>query len=328
MEKIPLDSPRWEELDGSSVQVPILISRVMSDVNLDSSDDLRELADYMIHQFSCREVTYAVVPYIAEKISRSDLNKSLSALHLLGTIGAVHDIEIDRLSDRGLIPPFIEALSIAERSCIKAILLGGWSLEQLYDLLVASFGASGHPLGKLVMDSMVAYQEAESSAECPQCGEQIDVVVSNDGMRVLDNTNSIVGTIRSMPSSIVDTENFHIPSRNDNTWTAIGKRLQQHLETGEHDEFTIQHLRLSISLSFAGVCRASDIRAAFSLFGSLLSLYNFDAQGRRYFHALDMISCSNCGSSFIFAENWWGVKAPSVNTCWSYAPVDSDPCNS
>jgi hypothetical protein len=91
-----------------------------------------------------------------------------------------------------------------------------------------------------------------------------------------------------------------------NPWAEVGRALRTLLRTGGLEPEVARHVEAAALAAEAGVGPEMGGGLAFSLLGSLLVLKGHAEVAPRYFHAWDRITCPVCGSSFVFADRWWG----------------------
>jgi hypothetical protein len=75
-----------------------------------------------------------------------------------------------------------------------------------------------------------------------------------------------------------------------------------------------EHLQVAAAIAEQGLRADSEVGAAFSLLGAMLSAKGFTDPALRYFHAWDVVACPICAAEFVFCDHWWGgVGAGSSN---------------
>ena len=87
---LPLDSPLWSELDaffGGPKNMPHVLSEWVDSVGFDQEmTNYRELHEVFLHQGTTTNIAYAVVPWILNHLSRSELQQQASYLHDIGLV--------------------------------------------------------------------------------------------------------------------------------------------------------------------------------------------------------------------------------------------------
>lgn len=308
--KLPLDSARWRELQSTTVtsaDLPKLIRQIQIQKRLSNSKPFVKLIDRIIHQFDCCEATYAVVPYLVEIGDGLLLEERLEIWNWVGTIAATYDVSEDPAPE-DLLPTFQSALQVAEVGCIDTLIGKNWDLEDSYNLSVDAFGLAGHALGKLTMDKMVAYDDAESAARCPNCSEEVEVAVFDAGLVVVGEGNSSDPAPPNPERLLANPTAFEVATRSPNPWASIGNALRTLAQQAIDRPSVLAHLEAAASVAEGGL--TPDVKAgpAFSLLGGLIMLKGFPEPAMRYFHAWDRISCPYCESEFVFADHWWGLQ--------------------
>lgn len=88
---LALDSPRWSELDtffGEPENVPKVLAEWVESVGFDAQRTiyLRDLHELFLHQGTTTNVAYAIVPWLVNNLSRSELHNQASYLTDVGWV--------------------------------------------------------------------------------------------------------------------------------------------------------------------------------------------------------------------------------------------------
>lgn len=87
---LPLDSPRWTELDtffGEPKNTPHVLAEWVDSVGFDQeTTNYEELHELFLHQGTITNTAYAVVPWMINHLSRSDRNQQACYLHDIGLV--------------------------------------------------------------------------------------------------------------------------------------------------------------------------------------------------------------------------------------------------
>lgn len=88
---LPLDSPRWSELDtffDRPDKVPKVLAEWLDAIGFDQEMTiyLRDLHELFLHQATTTNVAYAIVPWLVNNLSRSELHNQASYLTDVGFV--------------------------------------------------------------------------------------------------------------------------------------------------------------------------------------------------------------------------------------------------
>ena len=87
---LPLDSPRWSELDtffGKPENLPNVIGEWVASIGFDQeARNYNELYQLFLHQVTTTNAAYAVVPWMAEHLSRGQKEDQASYLSDIATV--------------------------------------------------------------------------------------------------------------------------------------------------------------------------------------------------------------------------------------------------
>jgi hypothetical protein len=309
-ERLPLDSPRWTQLatfGGNAGDVPSLIRRIQAERSFTSESAFAEFVDRVFQQFSVREAVYAAVPHLVDLGETLPQDQSAELWVWIGTVAACAAV-----SEHPVPPEFAdayaEALATAEVHCVTALASGRLEVFEAYQIGVAALGLAGHRLGLLVMDNYSPEEDAETSAVCQACGKQIQVAAFDEGLVVEDQDFHGYPQPPTPPRAFNEATFLDTEVRSNSPWRQVEDALSRRVKPEGTTSLPASHISTAIKTARVGMPPNVAAGAAFSLLGSLLALNDGRTSARRYFHAWDEIECPFCGSRFVFADSWWGMK--------------------
>lgn len=255
------------------------------------------IKDYIWEEGTCYSDFFIVVPYLIRIASNLRIHESKDLWSYLGCWTATQekyrvDISKDVLADFDL------ALAKAEKACIKQIM----SVEKLNDqdaiyLYASLFSFAKHRFGYMTLAGYKDDIVGTSIAECPN-GHVTDYSIYNSGIVCYEEHENPC----KIPMN--DDYNYILSSKSDNPWNEFIPKFRKILLTDSIDEELKSHFNLSCRIAQNGVTPFIEMRYAFSLYGCLLFCNGTIDLSMRVLHGLDIICCSECGESYIFADGW------------------------
>jgi hypothetical protein len=262
------------------------------------------LRDRFFQQYSCSAAAYAAFPHLVDIGAAIPSTDAADLWFWLGAIAACHDVAFDH-PPSDLLPAFYAARGAAEPHAIDALLRTKRDAVSTYELIEAAIGLTGNPLGKLVMDHMGPYDDAGTNVQCPRCDEAVTVAVFDTGWIVEEPDQDYPNPPSERP--------LHAPAeaaldqRDPNPWGPFASKLRE-LAGGVPPESALSpHLRLAANVMDRGISERTPPGAVFSVIGSLLMLKGHGQHAPRYFRAWGRGACPTCKTSFVFADQWWGL---------------------
>ncbi|MBN1959987.1 MAG: hypothetical protein JW841_03505 [Deltaproteobacteria bacterium] len=308
---LPLDSPQWKTLklsSGKAGSIPNSIRQFSSNPNFKGKlfDSIWQSA---YHQYSLYDAMFAIIPHLVSIADALPAEKCLNLWLVVGGAAAMYDPKIEH-APSNLLPGYEQAIAHAEPRCLENLQTAKLKLNEAYNLIVAAIGLAGHAVGKMEMDNMFAYDDAESKVICPKDESEIIVSVNDWGLAVIsyDDDDPPSPPPKNARAPLANPGTFKGSKRTPNPWQNIGAELRD-LATKKNLLAGVQpHIEIAAAVAEAGVTAKVKPGAIFSLIGALLTYKGFPKPALKYFHLWDSIECPNCQSKLIFADNWWGLR--------------------
>jgi hypothetical protein len=309
-DRLPLDSPRWSQLDtfgGDARDLPELIRQIQRERRFGRDSAFAGFVDRVFQQFSVREGLYPTVPYLVDLGEQLSEDQASELWKWIGTTAACAAVSEHRVPSE-FAEAYTEALATAERACVNTLMKREWEAFDAYELGVAALALGGHRLGLLVMDNYSPGDDAETAAVCPRCGKQIQIAAFNEGLVVQDQAFQGYPNPPQPPQPFNEASVSDVSPRNPNPWRQVADTLSARVDPDDAPPLPASHIATAIKVASLGISQGVTAGPAFSLLGCLVALNGERELVRRYFHAWDDLKCPFCFSQFRFADSWWGMK--------------------
>ncbi|MFD9129225.1 WD40 repeat domain-containing protein [Kitasatospora sp. NPDC059571] len=173
--KLPLDSPRWDELDGVRVEDVRALLEEMASAVTGSDDGWAEtwtyVADGLMQQSTVTNGAYAVVPHLVETAAAAPAGRFTDLWAGIGLmLTADHRPPVPADLEAG----FGAALRAAERAAVRELLAGGVPAAACTDLVLGGVALAGHHTGAVLWQFLHPHK-ADHLLLCPGCESESEI---------------------------------------------------------------------------------------------------------------------------------------------------------
>lgn len=305
---LPLNSPRWNELGSFGVspnRIPFILQKLLEDPIKPVNSSLIELMNAIFHQYDIADAAYFVFPYFVDIHARyKKTNPYLFGL--IANIAATAKVdEIDLPLD--VRRAFLETLIYFEQIAISNLIKKGQPFADIFGSCMDALAFSRHCCGKLLMDVLGRDGAKHTSLICPQCQQQMEVELFEEGLVVIERGQDLRPPEPPRPYVLP----LFLPhnERKPNPWHDAGSFLSQESQLEAISEVEHLHVEMSIRLCSQGVNPNVPVEEVFSLIGAILLTHGFSSSARSFFRLWDTVMCSKCEHVFVAAKGWWGCEA-------------------
>jgi hypothetical protein len=174
MNMLPLDSPRWKELQAPGCDISEVIN-LLRQLGTDSRREaLDELGSVLCANSDIHSGSYAAVPHLIAAAEREDPSGRSEYLFVLGAVAAWGPLGPGAPKD--IYEDFEKSLERGTRMAFES-LRPGLSQSDVISLLVVLCAIRGRPRVARRLESLLQDDPKwqEVSGECPSCGESVNV---------------------------------------------------------------------------------------------------------------------------------------------------------
>jgi hypothetical protein len=303
--QLPLDSPLWSRLETFGVppgRIPLILKRLVEGP-VDSMDPaLDELVSAIFHQYSLTNATYAVFPYLTA-IHHRYAKTNPALFYLAANIAASGKVDQTDLPFE-VREAFLEALVDFETIATSRIVGKGQPFGEVYNACTAAMAFSRHCCGKLLMDGLESEGTQNTGLICPQCDDQLEVVLFPEGLVVMQPGRKSRPPEPPKPLAPPQVRSYAL--RQPNPWQVVHSFLLDEAHPAGVSGVETLHVEMATRICAAGLGPNVPPEDAFSLLGTILLAHGYISNARRFFHLWDTVSCPNCRTTFIAGRGWWG----------------------
>jgi hypothetical protein len=186
---LPLDSPRWAELNSSCGGDGHLALRLIQGICSGAAEGFAELSEQCCHQLGLGSVAYAAVPYLVEIARSLPLRRRIEPLAIVGLVAACRAAFPSSAPPipNGLGGAYAESQRAALSLAAQAIGEEGWRPAESNTLL-AVLGAL-HGRCDLAIHLYLGCNR-DGGLSCPECGEYIRWSEQPDGLSIAEADHS------------------------------------------------------------------------------------------------------------------------------------------
>ncbi len=174
--KLPLDSPRWRDLDGvKAEEVKALLEQLASAADSEDGDAWRRswtsLTGGLLDDATVSDGAYAALPHLVEAAAALPSGQSVDFWVDLGCIVTAEDrppVPAD------LAAGFSAALRAAEGAAIRSLLSAGASAQDCAQLVLACVAFAGHHAGDTLW-RLHGLRESSLQLVCPGCESDTEI---------------------------------------------------------------------------------------------------------------------------------------------------------
>lgn len=304
LRKLSLDDPRWADLSapwpGVAGKVPSLLDALQSNPSFDFSgrSAWAELHDFIYHQGSCYESTYATVPYLVELGLDHPPDRSEELWISVGYIAANYRVDGEPIP-RDLAPAFQTALKIAESRCLEVLLSEPWNGEESCYLALAAVALSGHPVGLLITTDLML-DDSVREATCPGCEANFVFSLQDAGIATYSSDppreDFPLEPDESQPRRVAALR--CIGGEQDSPWRRVAEQLASAGAPDDDipEEFFVQwreELDAAARQCRLGL-RGADDRSVACVVGGLLALKGEPGRSSRFLRLAGRLRCPSC----------------------------------
>jgi hypothetical protein len=302
---LPLDSPLWSRLETFGIppeRLPFILKRLTEDPVNPTDPALDELASAIFHQYSLTNATYAVFPYLT--VIHDRYAKTNSGLFYLAA-----NIAASANADPTHVPSefqeaYLKTLIDLERIAISRVVAKPQPFDDIYSACIAAIAFSRHCCGRLIMDGLESEGTQHTGLICPQCDEQVEVMMFAEGLVVMQQGRKPRPPEPPSPSARPVIRIYD--GRQPNPWEAVHSFLLQEAQPVGLSDTERLHVQVAIRICAVGLGPKIPPEDPFSLLGAILLRHGYVNIARRFFHLWDPVTCPRCGSTFVAAKRWWG----------------------
>lgn len=174
--KLPLNSPRWRDLDGvTAEEVQALLAQMASTAVTGADAEWRQSWTYMTDDLmadgTVYDSAYAVLPHLVEAAAELPPDQSVDFWVDLGFIVTAED---RRPVPADLEAGFDAALRLAERAAARSFLDAGAPAKLCGQLALSCVAFAGHHIGAALWD--LEPKESYLQLVCPGCGSDTEIL--------------------------------------------------------------------------------------------------------------------------------------------------------
>ncbi len=167
---LPLDSPRWSQLNPTGIEKRMRSLLRGKRSLLRGKTTLADLHDDLLPKQQRYTATYAAVPYLLQYARASGLQECINSLIFLANIrdgeGDSHSCPVD------ILQWYDEAMSSAGELAVETYTSGGASESSAFELLAAMASLCGCEGNA---DQLVRFANDECCIACPECETELFV---------------------------------------------------------------------------------------------------------------------------------------------------------
>ncbi|WP_405846401.1 WD40 repeat domain-containing protein [Streptomyces sp. NBC_01518] len=176
IQKLPLNSPRWRDLDGvTAEEVQVLLEHMTSTADTGADVDWRQtwthMTDDLLADGTVYNSAYAVLPHLVEAAAELPPEQSVDFWVDMGFIVTAEDrppVPAD------LEPGFSAALQLAERAAARSLLDAGVPAKICGQLALSCVAFAGHRIGAALWN--VEPGETYLQLVCPECESDTEIL--------------------------------------------------------------------------------------------------------------------------------------------------------
>ncbi|WP_084725611.1 WD40 repeat domain-containing protein [Streptacidiphilus melanogenes] len=290
MAKLPLDSPRWGDLDGVSVEeVKEVLQAVASTVATGAGDDWREpwsrLLDGLLQQETLFSGAFAVLPHLVEAAAAAPGQFA----DLWADLGFMVTAEPAAPVPADLEAGFQAAVRSAEQAAVRGYLAAGTPAALCADLGLSCVALAGHHIGTLLWQRL-GTEEDDLVLCCPGCESEQEI------------TDFFVDPIRP-PFEAPGLPDPMDARRGEHVWGEVAEALQE----GALGEGWEPFVRVARAVAAAGVPAGTPGQAVVCLVAAMVAVKGTpDWAGRERARKLMLLTggfrCPDCEQVWAIAD--------------------------